>query len=47
MYCTGFPKKDGSFSKLKSIPDLLSCDKEGEMIKNIEYKYFSTRAYSV
>ena len=29
---TGFPKKDGRFSKLKNIPDLLRNDREGKIM---------------
>ena len=34
---TGFPKKDARFSKLKNIPNLLSDDKEGKIMKNIDF----------
>ena len=41
---TGFPKKDARFSKLTSILDLLSYDREGKMIETIAFNYFSSRA---
>ena len=37
-------KKDARFSKIKNIPDLLSDDNEGKLMRNIEFKYFSNRA---
>ena len=39
---TGFPKIDARFSKLKSIPDLLSDEKEGKIVEN--FSYLSNRA---
>ena len=41
---TGFPKKDARFSKLKNIPDLLSDEKDGKIMENIDFSYFSNRA---
>ena len=41
---TGFPKKDARLSKLKNIPDLLIGEKEGKIMKNIDFSYFSNRA---
>ena len=40
----GFPKKTPVFSKIKNVPDLLSDDKEGKIIYNIDFKHFSNRA---
>ena len=34
---TGFPKKDARFSKLKSIPDLLSDEMDGKILENIDF----------
>jgi len=34
---TGFPKKDARFSKIKNIADLLSDDKEGKIMWNIDF----------
>ena len=34
---TGFPKKDARFLKIKNIPDLLSDDKEGELMGNFDF----------
>ena len=39
----GFPKKR-PFLKVKDIANLLSDDKEGQIIKNIDFLYFSSRA---
>ena len=44
---TGFPKKDARFSKIKNIPDLLSDDKEGKIMRNSDFRYFSNRASSL
>ena len=33
----GFPKKDARFSKIKIIPALLSDDKEGKLVWNIDF----------
>ena len=34
MYgCTGFPKKDARFSRMKNMSDLLSDGREGKRIK--------------
>ena len=41
---TGFPKKDARFSKLKNIPYLLSDEKEGKIMENINFSYFINRA---
>ena len=41
---TGFPIKDARFSKLKNILFLLSDEKEGKIIENIDLKYFSNLA---
>ena len=43
---TGFPKQDACFSKVKKIyiPDLLSDDREGKIIENIDFEYLSNRA---
>ena len=35
--CTGFPKKDARFLKIQNITNLLSDDKEGEIMKKIEF----------
>ena len=43
-YATGFPIKDARFSKLKNILFLLSDEKEGNIIENIDFKYLSNRA---
>ena len=37
-------KKDARFSKLKNIPNLLSDDRERNIIQNIDFSYFSNRA---
>ena len=37
----GFPKKDARFSKLQNIPDLLSDEKEGKIMENIDFTYFA------
>ena len=37
-------QKDARFSKLKNIPDLLSDEKKGKIIENIDFLYFSNRA---
>ena len=42
FYLHGF-KKDARFSKLKSVPDLLSDNWEGKLTKNIEFTCFSNR----
>ena len=34
---TGFPKKDARFLKIKDIANLLSDDKEGKIMKNIDF----------
>ena len=39
-----FPKKNARFSKMKNITDLLTDDKEGYIIWNIDFWYFSNRA---
>ena len=33
IFCTGFPKKNTRFSKIKNIPDVLSDVKEGKIIE--------------
>ena len=33
----GFPKKDAHFLKIENIPNLLSYDKEGKIMKNIDF----------
>ena len=38
------PKKDARFSKPKNISDPLSDEKEGKIIENIDFSYFSNRA---
>ena len=38
------PQKDASFSKSKNIPDQLSDDREGNIIQNIDFSYFSNGA---
>ena len=35
--CTGFPKKDACFLKIKNIPDLLSDDKKGKLMGNFDF----------
>ena len=37
------PKKDARFSKPKNISDPLSDEKEGKIIENIDFSYFSNR----
>ena len=37
----GFPNVS---KKMKNIPDLLSYDKEGKIIENIDFEYFCNRA---
>ena len=44
IWTTGFPKKDARFSKLENIPDLLSDEKDGKIMENIDFSYFSNRA---
>ena len=44
IVCTGFPKKDARFSKLKNIPDLLSDEKDGKIMENINFSHFSNRS---
>ena len=34
---TSFPKKDVRLSKINNIPDLLSDDKEGKIMPNIDF----------
>ena len=34
---TGFPPKNASFLKIKNIPGLLSYDKEGKLMLNIDF----------
>ena len=34
---TGFPKKDARFLKIQNITNLLSGDKEGKIMKNIDF----------
>ena len=42
---TGFTKKDARFSNFKNISNLVSDDREGEIIENfVEFKYFSNGA---
>ena len=41
---TGFPIKDTRYSKLKNILFLLSDEKEGQIIENIDFKYLRNRA---
>ena len=36
-FYTGLPKKDAHFSEIKNIPDILSDDKEGKIIENIDF----------
>ena len=33
----GFPKKDASFLKIQNITNLLIDDKEGKIMKNVEF----------
>ena len=40
----GFSKKDGRFLKLKNISDLLCYQKEGKIMENIDFSYFSNLA---
>ena len=42
MLAIGFPKKDARFSKLKDVPDLLSDDREGKIIKNIQASFMGS-----
>ena len=45
MKIQGFTsKKDARFSKLKNFPDLFNDDREGKIIKNINFEYFSNQA---
>ena len=37
-------KKDARFSKMKNMPDLLSDDRKGKIIENIDSKYLRNRA---
>ena len=39
-----FPINDARFSKMKNIPDLLSDERKGRIIENIDFKYLSNRA---
>ena len=41
---TEFPKKGACFSKLKDNPDLISNEKEGKIIEDIDFSYLSNRA---
>ena len=41
---TWFFENDASFTKLKNILNLLSYDREGKIIENIDFKYLSKRA---
>ena len=41
---TGFPIKDARYFKVKKILFLLSDEKEGQIIENIDFKYLSNRA---
>ena len=41
---TGFLKKDGRFSKFLNNLDLLSGDKKGKLMEQIDFRYFSIRA---
>ena len=37
MEIRGFPKKDARFLKIKNIANLLSDNKEGKIMKNIDF----------
>ena len=39
LIVTGFPKKDACFPKIKNIPDLLSDDKEGKILQQLDVFY--------
>ena len=39
----GFPKKTPFSQNLKSIPNLLSNEKEGKIVENNDFSYFTKR----
>ena len=41
MYLQGFPKKDARVPEIQKNSDLLSYDKEGKIMQNIIFQYFS------